>query len=52
MFIDENINRADLEIAAIFECDFDLDVIEAASDSELLEMIRDWIAAGDECERI
>lgn len=47
--IDENTSRAELEIAAIFECNFDLAKIEAASDAELLEMIRDWIEAGDEC---
>lgn len=48
-FIDENTGRATLEIAAIFECDFDLDIIAAASDNELREMIIDWIEAGDEC---
>ena len=48
MMIDEKTSRADLEIAAIFECDFDLDAIEAASDAELLDMIIEWIEAGDE----
>lgn len=48
--IDEATSRADLEIAAIFECKFDLAAIEAASDAELLAMIRDWIEAGDECK--
>lgn len=49
LMIDENSSRADLEIAAIFECEFELDVIEAASDSELLDMILTWIEEGDEC---
>jgi len=48
-FIDENTSRADLEIAAIFECNFALDAIERASDDELRTMILEWIAAGDEC---
>ena len=47
--IDENPSRADLEIAAIFECEFELDVITNASDEELRDMIIDWIDAGDEC---
>lgn len=47
--INENTDRATLEIAAIFECEFALDVIEAASDEELRNMIIDWIEAGDEC---
>ncbi len=47
--IDHNTSRADLEIAAIFECKFDLAVIEAASDEVLRNMILDWIEAGDEC---
>ena len=49
MMIDSTTSRPDLEIAAIFECEFELDAIEAASDAELLEMITDWIEAGDEC---
>jgi hypothetical protein len=49
MHIDETSTRNDLEHAAVFECNFDLDVIEAATDAELLEMIREWIVAGDEC---
>ncbi len=48
--IDENTDRRSLDIAAIFECEFDLDVIESASDEELRNMIIDWIEAGDECE--
>jgi hypothetical protein len=48
MFIDENTDRATLEVAAISECEFDLDAIEAATDKELLNMITDWIEAGDE----
>jgi hypothetical protein len=47
--IDTNTSRADLEIAAIFECGFDLAVIEAASDDTLRAMICEWIEAGDEC---
>ena len=50
--INENTDRATLEIAAIFECDFNLDVIAAASDDELREMIVDWIEAGDECAAV
>ncbi len=49
MFLDSNTTRGELEVAAIFECEFDLAVIEKASDAELLAMIQDWIAAGDEC---
>jgi hypothetical protein len=48
MFIDENTDRATLEVAAISECEFDLDAIETATDEELLTMITDWIEAGDE----
>lgn len=48
-FITENTDRATLEVAAIFECEFALEVVEAASDEELRDMIRDWIEAGDEC---
>lgn len=47
--IDETTSRADLEIAAIFECNMDCATVEAASDAELLAMVRDWIEAGDEC---
>ena len=47
-FIDETTPRADLEIAAIFECDFDCATVEAASDADLLAMIRDWIEQGNE----
>lgn len=47
--IDENTDRRTLEIAAIFECGFDLDAIEAATDDELREMIAAWVLAGDEC---
>lgn len=49
MVINENTSRADLEIAAIFECSLDLSKIEAASDDDLRDMIREWIEAGDEC---
>jgi hypothetical protein len=48
MFVDENTDRPSLEAAAIAECKFDLDVIEAATDAELLEMIVEWIEEGDE----
>lgn len=48
MMIDQNTARADLEIAAIFECEFDLDAIEAATDAELLDMIQTWIEEGNE----
>ena len=48
IMIDSTTDRATLEIAAIFDCDFDLDAIEAASDAELREMIIAWIEAGDE----
>ena len=48
MIIDENTSRADLEHAAIWECDFDLDVIAAASDAKLLDMILTWIEEGNE----
>lgn len=47
--IDENTSRAELEIAAIFECGIDCATVEKATDSELLAMVRDWIEAGDEC---
>jgi hypothetical protein len=47
--INETTDRATLEVVAIFDCEFDLQVIEAASDADLLDMITDWIAAGDEC---
>lgn len=49
LFIDENTSRADLEIAAIFDCEFDLSVIKNATDEELRAMIIEWIEAGDEC---
>lgn len=49
MFIDENTSRRDLEIVAIFDCDFDLDVVEKASDEELRNLIAEWVEAGDEC---
>lgn len=48
-FLDETTSRADLEIAAIFECGFDCAIVESATDSELLDMVRDWVEAGDEC---
>ena len=49
LVINETTDRATLEVAAIFECEFDLAAVEAASDEELRGMIRDWIEAGDEC---
>lgn len=48
-FLDENTSRADLEIAALFECNIDCSTVEKATDAELLAMIRNWIEAGDEC---
>lgn len=48
MFLDENTPRRDLEIAAIFECEFDLDAVEDATDKELLDMIREWVEEGSE----
>lgn len=50
--IDANTTREALEEAAIMECGFDASVVDAASDNELLEMIQDWIEAGDECEAV
>lgn len=50
MFINETTSRADLEIAAIFECEFSCDVVESATDDELRAMICEWIESGDECE--
>jgi hypothetical protein len=47
-FLDEKTSRADLVIAAI-EAGFEPVKINATTDSELLDMIRDWIEAGDEC---
>jgi hypothetical protein len=49
-FLNETTSRADLEIAAIFQCNFDLKAIEAATDAQLLEMIAKWIEEGDECK--
>lgn len=48
-FIDESTCRADLEIAAIFDCNIDCATVEAASDEALRTMITAWIEAGDEC---
>lgn len=50
LYIDENTDRATLEVAAI-DANFDLNVIEAASDEELRNMIVAWVMAGDECLR-
>ncbi len=47
--INETTDRRTLELAAIFECDFDLDWIEQASDEQLRDRIIEWIEAGDEC---
>lgn len=52
MMIDSNTSRADLEMVAIADCGFNLDLIEAASDAVLLEMIQGWIVDGDECEPV
>lgn len=48
-FIDQNTDRATLETLAVFECNFDLKAVEAASDEELRDMIQEWIEDGDEC---
>lgn len=48
-YLDETTSRADLEIAAIFECNIDCAIVETATDEELLSMVRTWIEAGDEC---
>lgn len=48
-FIDENTSRADLEDAAIVECGLDIAAVDAATDAELLAMVRKWILEGDEC---
>ena len=47
--IDQNTDRRALEIAAIFDCGFDLALVEKASDNDLRDMIIDWIEVGDEC---
>jgi len=47
--IDHTTDRATLEIAAIFECNFDLQIVANASDDELRNMIIEWIESGDEC---
>lgn len=49
MFIDANTSRPELEEAAIMTCGFDAATVDAASDADLLDMIQDWIEAGDEC---
>ena len=49
MMIDANTSREALEEAAIMECGFDTATVDAASDAQLLDMIQDWIEAGDEC---
>ncbi len=49
IMIDENTDRRTLEIVAIFDCNFDLDAIEKATDAELVAMIGEWVEAGDEC---
>jgi len=42
-------SREVLEIAAIFDCGFEIDVIEAYSDVEVAEMITGWIESGYAC---
>jgi len=49
IYIDENTTRAELEEAATMECCFATADVDAASDDELRDMIREWIEAGDEC---
>lgn len=51
-YIDENSSRADLEIAAIFECNIDCAIVEKATDAELYAMIGEWVEAGNECAPI
>lgn len=48
IYLDETLDRPTLECLAI-DADLDLDAIEAASDSELLEMLHSYVEAGDEC---
>jgi len=48
MMIDHTTDRAALEVAAMVDCDFPLDVIAAATTEELRAMIIAWIEAGDE----
>ena len=47
--INEQTDRRSLELAAIFECDFDLAWVEGATDEDLRDAIIEWIEAGDEC---
>lgn len=50
MFLDLTTSRADLE-AAFLSTDMDMALVtDETTDAALLEMIQDWIAAGDECE--
>lgn len=48
-YLDETTDRPTLEVLAIFDCNMDCAIVEKATDSELLDMIRTWIEAGDEC---
>jgi hypothetical protein len=48
-FIDETTSRADLEIAALFECNIDCATVEASSNENLRALIVAWVEAGDEC---
>lgn len=48
IFLDETLDRPTLECLAI-DANMDLDAIEAATDSELLAMLRAYVEAGDEC---
>lgn len=54
----DKMNRADLEVEILNNDDlykmFDKDKLMASkySDDELRDIIREWILAGDECEKI
>lgn len=52
MFIDENTPRATLEQVAVQDCGIGLDMIATMTDAGLLELIQDWIEAGDECAEV
>lgn len=49
MFIDENTPRVELEQIAVQDLGVGLDMIAPMTDAGLLEMIQEWIEAGDEC---
>ncbi len=49
MFINEQTPRTVLEQIACQDCGLGLDMIEPMTNQELLDWVRDWIEAGDEC---